>query len=286
MSDLHPNVPEIEELLGAYALDAVDPDERRLVEAHLAECPRCRAELAGHLEVASWMAGGGSRAPEGIWDRIAEAIEEPAPAMRITSDELDAARRGRGGAAAPTLPPAPGASVVAGEPEGGADVVPLAPRSRRRAVRVLVAAVGVAAAVILVLGIVVARQERRLDDMHREVASVDLQRAAGQAMAAPGASKVSLSAPAGGSTTATVVVMPDGNGFLLGGTLPTLPADETYQLWGIEGDRVISLGVLGNAPTVAAFPTGGASFTTYALTTEAAGGVAQSANSPVAIGTV
>ena len=37
---------EIEELLGAYALDAVDDDERDLVEAHLAGCPRCRAEVA------------------------------------------------------------------------------------------------------------------------------------------------------------------------------------------------------------------------------------------------
>ncbi len=30
---------EIEELLGAYALDAVDADEARLVEDHLADCP-------------------------------------------------------------------------------------------------------------------------------------------------------------------------------------------------------------------------------------------------------
>ena len=31
--------------LALYALDALDPDEARAVEAHLAGCPSCRAEL-------------------------------------------------------------------------------------------------------------------------------------------------------------------------------------------------------------------------------------------------
>ncbi len=32
---------ELEELLGAYVLDAVTPEEREAVEAHLAQCPHC-----------------------------------------------------------------------------------------------------------------------------------------------------------------------------------------------------------------------------------------------------
>lgn len=36
----------IQELLGAYALDALPDDERALLEAHLATCETCRAELA------------------------------------------------------------------------------------------------------------------------------------------------------------------------------------------------------------------------------------------------
>ena len=62
---------DIEELLGAYALDAVDPDEARLVEEHLVECPRCRAEVAAHREVAALLTSGTSDpVPDGVWDRI------------------------------------------------------------------------------------------------------------------------------------------------------------------------------------------------------------------------
>ena len=48
----------IEELLGANALNAVDDDERAAVDAHLATCPRCRAEVDAHREVASHLALG------------------------------------------------------------------------------------------------------------------------------------------------------------------------------------------------------------------------------------
>lgn len=43
---------DIQSLLGAYALSAVDADERRQVEHHLRDCPVCREEVAGYIEVA------------------------------------------------------------------------------------------------------------------------------------------------------------------------------------------------------------------------------------------
>ena len=44
---------EVSELLGAFALDAVDGEEYEQIEAHLSECPRCRAEVDAHREVAA-----------------------------------------------------------------------------------------------------------------------------------------------------------------------------------------------------------------------------------------
>jgi len=263
------SVAEIEELLGAYALDAVDPDERRMVEAHLVGCPKCRAELAGHLEVASWMAGGGAAAPDGVWERIAANLDDEVPAMRLTSDDLAAARHQR----SPVAPVAP-----------VAEVIPIADRRQRRVVRALAGVAAAAAAIVLVLGIVVARQAETIDDQRGEIASPMLSRAAGEAMADPTSTKVNLTAPDGGGAAATVVITEDGTGFVLDTSLDPLPADRTYQLWGIEGDRVISLGVMGSDPGVAAFPTGGSQFTTFAVTDEVAGGVPQSQNRPVVLG--
>ena len=52
---------EIQDLLGAYALDAVDDDVRALVEEHIADCARCRAEVQEHREVATLLAHIGHR---------------------------------------------------------------------------------------------------------------------------------------------------------------------------------------------------------------------------------
>jgi anti-sigma-K factor RskA len=46
----------LHDLTAAYALDALDPDERREYEAHLARCDRCRDELASFSEAASSLA--------------------------------------------------------------------------------------------------------------------------------------------------------------------------------------------------------------------------------------
>ena len=46
---------EIQELLGAYALDAVEDQERAIIEAHLATCESCRVELEDHRRLAETM---------------------------------------------------------------------------------------------------------------------------------------------------------------------------------------------------------------------------------------
>jgi anti-sigma-K factor RskA len=46
----------IHELAAAHALDALDPDERRAFEEHLASCEQCRAEVAELQEAAAALA--------------------------------------------------------------------------------------------------------------------------------------------------------------------------------------------------------------------------------------
>ena len=64
----------IEELLGVYALDAVDEDERRLVEQHLADCSQCLAEVEEHRRVAALLAGEAVQPPSRVWNRIISEI--------------------------------------------------------------------------------------------------------------------------------------------------------------------------------------------------------------------
>ena len=51
----------IQELLGVYAADAVDPDEAAEVESHLFECASCAREVAEHRETLSLLAPSGSQ---------------------------------------------------------------------------------------------------------------------------------------------------------------------------------------------------------------------------------
>ncbi len=75
--------PEIEELLGAYALDAVDPAETEVIELHLRGCPSCVAEVVSHREVAASMVQPGAAAPDNVWHRLAAELEEPPPALDL-----------------------------------------------------------------------------------------------------------------------------------------------------------------------------------------------------------
>jgi len=114
----------IHELTAGYALDALDPDERREYEAHLADCQRCREELASLAQTteALAIAASGPAPPPGLRDRILEGARAEAQV-----------------------------------------VVPFEPR-RRRTVPVLAAAAAMAAVVALAVGLWAERLSGDLDD--------------------------------------------------------------------------------------------------------------------------
>jgi hypothetical protein len=220
----------VEELLGAYALNAVDDDERVAVEAHLATCPRCRAEVDRHREVAAHLARSGAPAPEGLWDRIASAIDTTGtpPPLRLVVDEGGRPRR---------------------------------PATRRRSLGGLVAAAAAAVAIVA-LSVSSIRQQDRIDELSRASGVVA---AANDAFADPGARIAELRDDEG-EVLVRAAVLDDGSGYLLADALPGLDG-RIYQLWGATADAVVSLGTMGPDPTVVAFPADG-SITRLMITAE------------------
>ncbi len=247
------------ELLGVYALDALDVDEREAVESHASECGACQAEISQHREVAAFLAPGWSQAPPGLWDRIAESLEETPPPLSM-----------------PPTPAAPAAPL--------APVVPLArPPRRSRAVTAVAAMVAVAAMTLAAaLGLKVVDDGRRIDDLKQQAAGTEFDRTVKAALADPSARRVNLQRADGG-VGAEAVMLPDGTGYLTNARLAQLPSDRTYQLWALVGTSRISVGVLGSKVGSAGFraPPNSAGF---ALTTEEAGGVVASTNDPVVVG--
>jgi anti-sigma-K factor RskA len=241
--------PELDALLGAYALDALDDDERARMDAYLERTPAARDELDELRESAASLALApvdDLQAPPELWARISSSITTG----DSERDELSARRVRRSSAARWAFP------------------------------------VGVAAAIAIVVlaGAVVALQQR-LDDARSPSASA-LTAKFEQATRQDGARELAL-APRSGSEVARLVLLPDGTGYLVNDDLSPLRTDQTYQLWVLMGDpaepTVISAGVLGNAPTAAGFKTAGPVLG-FALTVEHDGGVTSSTQPPVASG--
>jgi anti-sigma factor RsiW len=265
---------EIEELLGAYALDAVSPEEADAVELHLRDCPRCRTEVAQHRETAGVLAYAGSPAPSQLWDRIAHALEadDSAPpeldlarvvsmtdrAERRAAMEREARRSGRRRDRRARRP-------------GERRALPL---------RVAAASAAVAAGVI---GVQVARLDDRTDQLADALGREGLDQAVQVALFDASARRIEMRSE-DGARFAQAVVRDNGDGFLVRDNLPGLADDRTYQVWAIVGDQPVSIGVLGNDPGVAAFKVSAPGVTMLAVTAERAGGATAPTSSPVVAG--
>lgn len=189
MSDIHA-------LSGAYAVDALEPDERMLFEQHLATCADCRAEVASLREAASLLAETSEvPPPPGLRDKLLAEIATVRP-----------------------LPP----EVSGPERTDIGTTVPLAPR-RRRLRPALAAAAAVAA--LIGGGVVVATQPWQ-DDSGSQTQLT----AAERVLNAPDAQRVTQEFPGGASAT-VVRSKSEGRAVIVTSKMPAAPNGKVYELW-------------------------------------------------------
>jgi anti-sigma factor RsiW len=271
---------ELQELLGAYALDAVDPAEAAALEAHVPTCPRCSAELAAHREVTSLFAYRGQEAPDGLWDRIASRMQEGPPELRLDRIRPRMVTPTEAIAAGQALGVSPESDLAS--PGRGRRARPMSARLLRwRWVAPVAAAVAVAVAV---LGVEVAHLSSSPATASASGGPTMTQ--VRHALAEPGSRTVTLTGAGGARTTMEAVITAGGVGYVYGEEhVAALPADRTYQLWGVVGHRAISYGLLGSDPHIVEFAAG-RSVSTLAVSDEVASGVVVSHNNAVLVGSV
>jgi anti-sigma-K factor RskA len=255
---------EVNDLIASFALDAVESEESVQIEQHLEHCPRCRAELDAHREVAAALGNSVEPLPEGLWTSISNRLPErkdaePPPMPQLVHDDpgSNPARPGR--------------------------------RHRSRSARNRLATVGAlavaAAAVAAVLGINLVRVDDQVAHLQHSIGT-----------AAPTAVEAALETPghqvvrmvgANHKDVAQFVIVPDGRGYLISSALPGLSSKQTYQLWAIVGGQPISMGLLGQSPYMSTFTLDGSPAPTrLGITVEPSGGSVVPSSPMVASGTV
>lgn len=242
------------DLVASLALDAVDEGERRDLDAYMVIDPILRKEYdefsAQAAALATAVDPNPSPPPPAVWDAIHETLEGHDAAL-------------------PGLPPVAKRS---------RDRTPWWSRIRLGRL-VAVAAMLAVFAVGAAAGVTLARSD-----------SPDLASLASASLADPTSSVVTLTGQEGFEDVSVDIVLGvDGTGYVIDNTLPETAADRTYQLWLIIPDTdggpdplVVSAGVLGRSPVVAAF-TAESDVIGFAVTEEPAGGVEASEGATVAL---
>jgi anti-sigma-K factor RskA len=250
---------DIHGLSGAYAVDALDSDERAAFEEHLAQCPECQAEVASLRETATQLA----------------TTTETQPPASLRSAVLAGITTIR--PLAPLDPPAthsaPDAVPAVTEPSvtGDSVVVPLRPRRR---VPWLLAA---AAAVVVGIGglawspwshdagsqLTPTEQVLRADDAQRQQKTID-------------------------GAHATIVRSASlGQAVLIADRMPDAPTGKDYQLWlDIPGQGMVSAGLMprdAKQPVTVLLKGDARKAVGAGITVEPAGGSAKPTTQPIAL---
>jgi hypothetical protein len=249
---------EATELLAAMALDALDTDVHTHMEEHILTCPECQRELDSLREVASALGNTYEAPPEGLWSQIATRLYETDPADT------------------------PSRPVFLGDFEGA---TPGDSHRSHRARGILLTVSLAAAAAIIVLAFTLSSANNHVDNLENALAS-NGHNGVASALATPGHKIVTLSG-SNHQVLASLVLLPDGRGYLVTSHMPALPATETYPLWGIVNGSPVSIGVMGSTPHAVAFTVATSPAPTkIGVTVEPAGGSQTPTKGMVASGEV
>jgi anti-sigma-K factor RskA len=218
---------ELDSLLGPYVIGAVDADEQRRVEQHLADHGDAALEVSRLSEAFDEVLEAQATAfepPADLWDQIARQL----PDRAATGDPV----------------------VVPSTPDRPDDVVSLADhrssrpgpgRARRR-----MSVIAVAAGLVVLIGVggVVAGRAGHVSN------PPDPGEVAAQVVASGNSLEMTLRSD-DGTARAHVVMDDDGNAYVLPADMPVLDHGRTYQLWAEEDGQMISLGLIGDGATPA-----------------------------------
>jgi anti-sigma factor RsiW len=246
------------ELLAAMALDALDTEAHAQMEEHILTCTECQRELDSLREVASAIGNTYEAPPEGLWSQIATRLYETdptdAPSPPVFLGDFDPAR-------------------------------PSDPHRSRRTRGLLLTVSLAAAAAIIALGLTLSSANTRVANLEQALAG-NAHNGVASALATPGHKIVTLSG-SGHQVLASLVLLPDGRGYLVKSHMPALPSSETYQLWGVVNGSPVSIGVMGSSPHAVAFTVATSPAPTkLGVTIEPAGGSLSPTNGMIASGVV
>jgi anti-sigma-K factor RskA len=231
------------DLAAAFALDAVDADERVAMERHLAECAVCRAEV------------------DGIREAMARLAPEAEPPERLRTSVLAAVQ-----AEEASAEPAPVQGVPAPTPlrPGGH----AAPRNRAKRWVSLLAAAAVVAAVLVVWRPWAPDQPSVPPGVTEVLEAPDAQRYPG---------------PAGPVSATVVRSPEQGRSVLVVDSLPDSGAGKTYQAWFVPPQGApVSAGLLDSTGPVL-LQGNGSGAAAVALSVEPDGGSPQPTTTPVVV---
>jgi hypothetical protein len=247
--------------LAVAALHAVDAETLAAIEEHAATCPRCQSELDGYRAVAAALGNSVEELPEGLWTNISSQLWER---------QGDAAH----------MP-----ALVIGDTAADVVAISSATGSSRRTRRAFGVGAFAAAASIVVLALSLTNAQSHVTNLQRAL-KLASRSTVQRAMATPGHEVVNLTS-ATNQTLAKFVILPNGTGYLVKSTMPVLPTNSTYQLWGIVKGSPVSIGVMGSSPGQVTFTLNASPGPSeLAVTVQKAGGSLTPAKNFVASGPV